>query len=403
MAVSAAELVDVTGTLSLTNPSLTLAEIAAEVGARAAAPAADDVDAAGRFPAEAIAAVREAGLLGALVPEELGGPGRSMTEMAGAVAALAEHCASSALVLAMHGIQVACVVRHGEPATLARIVPGLLTGELLLANANSEVGLYGERRSSICALEADGDGYRLEKRASTVSYGEYADGVLATARRTPDSPPNEQVFAVCLPPSMSVEPTGVWDTLGLRGTCSRPCLLKAELTPELVIDNYGEVFAQTALPVSAILLSSVWHGIAEGAGRRAHTAVRAQARKLRAANPDAPPPPSALRLAELTVILHQIRAIIAYGAAEYERAKDTPAVATMGFSALMDSLKLTSSTLVGDVVRQAMGICGLPGYANDSPTSLGRFARDAAAAPLMVNNDRALVAASHALLLRKDL
>jgi acyl-CoA dehydrogenase len=380
-----------------------LAEIAAELGERAAAPHADAVDSGARFPAEAIAAVRAAGLLGALVPEDLGGPGRSMTEFAEAVAALAAHCATSGLVLAMHGIQVACIVRHAEPATLARVVPGLVSGQLLLANANSEVGLYGERRSSICALEPTPGGFRLEKRASTVSYGAFADGVLATARRAPDSPPNEQVFAICLPPHMRLEPNGEWDTLGLRGTCSRPALLTAELTPELVIDDYAEVFARTSLPASAILLSSVWLGIAEAAARRAHTSVRGQARKLRAANPDAAPPPSALRLAELSVVLHQIRAMVAYGAAEYERAKDTPEVATMRFSALMDSVKLTSSTLVGDVVRQAMGICGLAGYANNSPASLGRLSRDAAAAPLMVNNDRALVAASQSLLLRKDL
>jgi acyl-CoA dehydrogenase len=380
-----------------------LAEVAAELGERAAAPYADAVDSAARFPAEAIAAVRAAGLLGALVPEHLGGPGRSLTEFADAVAALAAHCATSGLVLAMHGIQVACIVRHAEPATLARVIPGLVSGQLLLANANSEVGLYGERRSSICALEPVDGGFRLEKHASTVSYGPFADGVLATARRAPDSPPSEQVFAICLPPHMRLEPNGEWDTLGLRGTCSRPALLTAELTPDLVIDNYAEVFARTSLPASAILLSSVWRGIAEAAARRAHASVRGQARKLRAANRDAAPPTSALRLAELTVILHQIRAMVAYGAAEYERAKDTPEVATMRFSALMDSVKLSSSTLVGDVVRQAMGICGLAGYANNSPASLGRLSRDAAAAPLMVNNDRALVAASQSLLLRKDL
>lgn len=383
--------------------SVPLSAIAAQIGESVAALAAADVDSSARFPAETFAAVRASGLLGALIPEELGGPGRSLTEFAGAVAALAEHCASSGLILAMHGIQVAELVRHASPELLEHVVPGLLSGQLLLANANSEVGLYGERRTSICALEPIATGYMLEKRASTVSYGEYADGVLATARRTPDSPPNEQVMVVCLPPALSLEPNGEWDTLGLRGTCSRPALLRCELAPELVIEDYADLFARTGLPVSAILLSSVWLGLAEAAARRAHSAVRGAARKLRAANPDAPPPPSALRLAELSVILHQIRAIVAYGASEYERAKDTPEVVTLRFSALMDSVKLSSSTLLGDVIRMAMGICGLPGYSNGADTSIARLARDAAAAPLMVNNDRALVAASQSLLVRKDL
>jgi acyl-CoA dehydrogenase len=402
-----------------------LVAVAAEIGQRVAGPVADDVDQAARFPAETVAELRRSGLLGALVPVERGGAGASVLELGQAVAALAEHCASSGLVLAMHGIQVACLVRHAAPATLDRVVPGLLSGDLLLANANSEVGLGGERRTSLCALEpaeddadrggggdddggtdADGAGpgrLRLEKRASTVSYGEYADGVLATARREPDSPPHEQVFAICLAPDYTLVADGVWDTLGLRGTCSRPALLTATLDRELVIDNYADVFARTSLGASAILLSSVWLGIAEAAARRAHAVVRAQARKLRAANPDAPPPPGALRLAELTVVLHQLRAVVGHGAHEYERLKDTPEVATLRFSGHMDSVKVSSSTLVNDVVRQAMSICGLPGYFNTTPASLGRLSRDAAAAPLMVNNDRALLANAQSLLIRKEL
>jgi acyl-CoA dehydrogenase len=395
-----------------------LGEVAADIGRRVAAPVADDVDQAARFPAETVAELRRSGLLGALVPVERGGDGASVLELGQAVAALAEHCASSGLVLAMHGIQVACLVRHAAPATLDRVVPGLLSGELLLANANSEVGLGGERRTSLCALEplgggdGNGDGtvagadigrLRLEKHASTVSYGQYADGVLATARREPASPPHEQVFAICLAPDYTLVPEGEWDTLGLRGTCSRPALLTATLDRELVIDNYPDVFARTSLGASAILLSSVWLGIAEAAARRAHAVVRAQARKLRSANPDAPPPPGALRLAEVTVVLHQLRAVVAHGAHEYERLKDTPEVATLRFSGHMDSVKVSSSTLVNDVVRQAMSICGLAGYFNASPVSLGRLSRDAAAAPLMVNNDRALLANAQSLLIRKEL
>jgi acyl-CoA dehydrogenase len=380
-----------------------LGSVAREIGERVAGPAADDVDQAGRFPAEAVAELRQSGLLGVLVPTEWGGTGASVHELACAVTALAEYCASSALVLAMHGIQVACMVRHGAPETLERVVPGLLAGELLLANANSEVGLGGERRSSLCALESTPDGFRLEKRAATVSYGEYADGVLATARRHPDSPAHEQVFAICLPPTLSLVPNGEWNTLGLRGTCSRPCLLNATVGPELVIENYADVFARTSVPASAILLSSVWLGIAEAAARRAHTVVRSQARKLRAANPDAPPPPGALRLAELGVILHQLRAVVSFGGHEYERVKDTAEVSTLQFSGQMDNLKISSSTLVIEVVRQAMSLCGLAGYANNSPSSLGRLVRDAAAAPLMVNNDRALIANSQSLLIRKGL
>jgi acyl-CoA dehydrogenase len=380
-----------------------LEAVAREIGEQVAARYADEVDRDARFPAETVAAFRSAGLLGMLIPTGWGGPGASVQEMARAIAVTAEFCGASALVLAMHSLQVAMIVRHGADATLERVVPDLLSGELLLANANSEVGLGGDRRTSICALEPAPGGLHLHKQAATISYGEFADGILATARRGPDSPPTEQVLAVCLPPTLTLTPTGEWDTLGMRGTCSRPALITADLTPELVIDDYGDVFARTSLPTSVVLLSSVWLGIAEAAAQRAHQAVRAQARRQRSADPAAAPPPSALRLAELGVVLHQLREVVAGSARDYEDAKDLPEAATLRFSGRMDNVKLSSSCLVGDIVGRAMMICGMAGYSNGSPLSLGRISRDAAAAPLMVNNDRVLAAMAQSLLIRKDL
>lgn len=103
------------------------------------------------------------------------------------------------------------------------------------------------------------------------------------------------------------------------------------------------------------------------------------------------------------MVLHQLREVLAGGAREYERVKNSPEVAMLRFSARMDNLKLSSSMLVSDIVGRAMLICGLAGYENESPFSIGRLSRGAAAAPLMVNNDRALMATARSLLIRKDL
>jgi acyl-CoA dehydrogenase len=376
---------------------------ARRIGEQVAGPWADQVDEAGRFPAETVDAFRTSGLLGAMVPEEWGGAGASLAEVAQAVTAVAQHCASSGLILAMHQIQVAGLVRHASDAARHQLLPRVVAGDLLLANANSEVGLAGERRSSLCALEPTDGGYLLSKQASTVSYGEYADGVLATARRAPDSQPNDQVMAICLPPHLEVTPTGEWDTLGLRGTCSRPCLLEAEIPASLVIPDFPTVFMRTSLPVSAVLLSSVWLGLAEAAARQAHASVRAQGRAARSGAQNAGPPLAALRLAELGVQLHQLREVLAGGARAYDLDKDSDEVETLGFSSRMDFVKLSASTLVLAVVQRAMAICGLTGYRNHSPVSMARIQRDAQAAPLMVNNDRALQAMAQTLLVRKVL
>jgi acyl-CoA dehydrogenase len=380
-----------------------LVNIARLVSADVAAVWSAEVDRDARFPAEAVAEMRRNGLLGALVPPEWGGSGASIAAMGQAVTAISANCASSALVLAMHQIQVACLIRHGSPALKDTVLPRIASGQLLLANANSEIGLGGNRRSSLCGLVPTEDGYHLDKQGSTISYGEYADGVLATARRSVDSQDNDQVLVVCLEPDYQIEPMGDWDTLGLRGTCSRPGHLVADVASDFVIPDYGTVFVRTSLPVSVVLLSSVWLGIAEGAARKAHDYLRGQARKHRAASTPSGPPLGTLRLAELAVVLQQMRDGISAGAAEYERLNDGTEIETLRFSGRMDNIKLAISTQVLDVVVRALAITGITGYTNGSPFSLGRSLRDAAAAPLMVSNDRALWATAQTLLLRKEL
>ena len=68
----------------------------------------------------------------------------------------------------------------------------------------------------------------------------------------------------------------------------------------------------------------------------------------------------------------------------------------------MNSLKVSASTLVVDVIQKALLICGMPGYANRSPYTLGRLLRDAYGAQLMVNNDRINANNAQLLLVQRE-
>ena len=57
--------------------------------------------------------------------------------------------------------------------------------QLLIASITSEVGMWGDTRSSICAVERDGERFKLDKDATTVSYGEHADACSSRAAATP--------------------------------------------------------------------------------------------------------------------------------------------------------------------------------------------------------------------------
>lgn len=375
-----------------------IAKIAARVGATVAGPAASEVDRDARFPSEAIDALRAERLLSVLVPIELGGAGATLTDVAAAVEALGKYCASTAMVYAMHQIQVASMVRHGRSDWAQNYLRELTAHEWLLASATTETGIGGDVRSSSCAVERAGDRFRLEKDAPVISYGAYADAVLATARRTPESPPNDQVLVVVPLTPEALEVRSSWDTLGFRGTCSNGFLLRAEGHVDQILDDaYGEISASTMLPTSHVVWASVWLGIAVSAVDIARSYIRAEARRKPGVTP-----PAAVRLADLIGRLEEFRSLVRARTSEYELVLDEPdALASMGFAIRMNALKTSASTLVTEIVGRAMTICGMVGYRNDTELSLTRQLRDAYGAALMVNNDRILGANAQMLLIHK--
>ncbi|TAJ86845.1 MAG: acyl-CoA dehydrogenase [Reyranella sp.] len=372
------------------------------VGAEIAARHADDVDLRARFPAEAVTGLRDRQLLGLLVPSTEGGAGAGIADVVSICHELGRYCASTAMVYAMHQIQVACIVRHaGHNPWQRAFLRRLADGQLLLASATSEAGAAGDVRSSICALDEKRGRFTLVKQAPVISYGEESDAILVTARRTAQSPPSDQVIVVVPRSGVELQPQETWNTLGMRGTCSRGYRLTAEGEMSQVIPvPYADVSAQTMLPVSHLVWGALWLGIATDALGRARAFVRAEAKKRPGETPL-----GAARLAVAVNELQTMKSNLLACLRLYEAAigsVDGPSAISLAVA--MNNLKLGSSQSVVKIVGEAMLICGLAGYRNDSPFSLGRHLRDAHSAAVMVSNDRISANnATLALALRDDL
>lgn len=385
------------GTLSTSNQ---LVDTAHHIGATIAAPAAESVDRESRFPSEGIGALRQARMLSAFIPAEYGGMGCSISDLSAICTALGQYCSATAMVYAMHQSQVACIVRHvGTSSFFQRFLEELAAREGLLASATSEVGVGGDVRTSLCAVEMQNDTFTLTKQAPVISYGEDADDIMVTARRAPDAPSNDQVLVLLRKSQLTLDKTNGWDALGFRGTCSSGFKLSGGAHVEQILPApYSDISSQTMLPVSHIVWTSLWLGIATSAVSRARAFIRAEARK----NPGKTPAAS-VRLAEVVSVLQGMRANVQDCVREYERVMDDPdALSSIGFTIRMNNLKLASSKLIIDIVSQAMLICGMAGYKNDSPYSLGRHLRDAYGAALMINNDRIYGTNASMLLVHKD-
>jgi acyl-CoA dehydrogenase len=373
--------------------------IATEVAAKHAA----SVDAEGRFPHETLAALREAKALSAPVPQELGGLGCTMRELAALCSTLSQACGSSGMVLAMHYIQVACVARHGmESAALRRYLQELVEHQYLLASMTSEVGTFGETRQSVCAVERNNGRFKLDKDATTGSYCAHADAILVTCRRAADAAPSDQVMVLVLKDDYTLQQTTSWDTLGMRGTCS-PGFKLQSTGPEghIVPGTFAESSAQTMVPYSHILWASLWWGIAAGSVSLAAESVRTSARK----NPGTVPA-NATRLAEVSTTLQAMRHNWFALATEFDEINERPTgrddLLAVGWALKMNNLKIYASEVAPQIVHQALQIIGILAYKNDSRFSLGRHYRDVLSAALMISNDRIASKSAAMLLVLKE-
>ncbi len=368
-----------------------------------AAPNADAVDREARFPTETIDALREERALSAFVPTELGGGGVSFEAIATGCFELGRRCGASAMVFAMHQIKAISVARHLDGAPwFEDYLRDLADEQRLIASVTSEIGTGGDMGRSVAAVTATEQGTcTFEKQAPTVSYGEHADDLLVTLRRAPDAEPSDQVMVVVRKEQRSLEQVSSWDPLGMRGTCSPGFVVRAEFDPEQVLPTpFPRVMSETMVPVTHVLWSHLWLGIATDAFERARAFVRAAAKQKPGETP-----PAALRLSHLMSELSLLRAEVGSALSEFVEICDEPGrerLSEMATALRFNNLKIAASEQAPRVCQGALAVCGIMGFKNDTPFSVGRHLRDTMSASLMIANERIHHTNASLLLIAKD-
>jgi acyl-CoA dehydrogenase len=153
------------------------------------------------------------------------------------------------------------------------------------------------------------------------------------------------------------------------------------------------------VPISHILWSHLWLGSATDAFDRARAFVKASAK----GRPDQLPP-TATRLSQLMSELSLLRAEVSSALRDFveQDAADRESLSTMASVLRFNNLKIAASEQAPRVCQGAMAVCGIVGYKNDTPFSIGRHLRDTMSASLMVANDRIHATNAGLLLIAKD-
>lgn len=233
---------------------------------------ADKYDRENGFPYEDYEALKEAGYYKAFVPEEYGGAGLSLKEIAKEQTRLAKAAPATALGINMHQIIVGLakfMVRKGNKRG-EQILRDAADGKLLafgISEPSNDRVLFG----SICdAKPIDDGGYEFFGPKVFISMAEQCDRLVTYGMDTSDDEP-KSVFAYIKNDPDTIDYSPDWDVLGMRATRSLNIKLNgAKASEEEILTKVdpGPSFDPVVFGIFAhfeILLAATYHGISERA------------------------------------------------------------------------------------------------------------------------------------------
>jgi len=145
------------------------------------------------YPEKFVAALTKAGFLAALIPEEYGGSGLTMTAAAAIMEEIqASGCNGAACHAQMY--TMGTVLRHGSPEQKQRYLPGIARGDLRLqafgvTEPTSGTDTLGLRTA---AVRGGNDSYVVNGQKIWTSRAEHSDLMLLLARTTPRDQVNKR-------------------------------------------------------------------------------------------------------------------------------------------------------------------------------------------------------------------
>ncbi len=204
-----------------------------EIAALAATFAERDAVDSESYPAANVADLKSAALLGAALPEALGGRGWALTDAVRAVETVAAGSPSTALIWAMPlglsgmyalGPEAAPAAHRARWAGQINDVAARYRAGELFAACNSERGAGGSLAATTTIATRDGDGaFRLTGDKILASSGRFAQHFFSTAKVSQEDLPGTGVveFFLVRSDAPGVQVLDDWDGFGMRSTESQ--------------------------------------------------------------------------------------------------------------------------------------------------------------------------------------
>jgi len=251
---------------------------AQEIADRVLAPSAQQNDKAGRFSTEAVESLGGAGLLGLMLPADLGGLALGPRTFAAVTTTLGEADASVAMVYLMHTLGAATIAaaRPGVAETVNPTLREIGAGRHLSTLAFSEVGSRSHFWAPVSRAHRNGDGVRISAKKSWVTSAGHAHSYVVSSLAPEGKGPTDSTLYLVPAGTRGLMVAGPWDGLGLRANASGPIALDdCEVPSSLQITDDGAGFQamlNVVLPLFCLGMAAVALGLCRGAvaGTTAH-------------------------------------------------------------------------------------------------------------------------------------
>ncbi|MEO9082200.1 MAG: acyl-CoA dehydrogenase family protein [Lapillicoccus sp.] len=337
---------------------------------------AREVDLDGRFPAEAVAALRESGLLGLTLPENVGGLGGTPRDLVAVLTALAGACGSTAMIYLMH-VSSSMPVAAAPPPGLPKLLHQLADGSTLASLAFSEGASRSHFWAPVSRADSNGETVHIRANKSWVTSAGEADVYVISTLSADDEAGEGSVDLFVVPADTAgLKVASPWRGMGLRGNASSPMTIDVEVPDDFRIGDAGSGFGtmlQVVMPWFNLGNSSVSLGLAKAAVDAA--VYHCTASRLEHLDQSLSALPTIrAQLAKMSIDLAMATAYLDVAAGRVSEPQDDTPLFVLGVKAASNdaALKITDA---------AMRVCG--GAAFSEHNKIARYFKDARAGAVM--------------------
>jgi len=237
--------------------------------ARDVAPYAQKLEAADQYPEDIVAAMKELGLFGAVIPEEYGGLGLAPSTYAKIIERIARVWMSVSGIINSHLIMAHIVAKMGSEEQKRHFLPRFATGETRGGLALTEPDCGTDLQAIRTTAKADGNDYVVNGTKTWISNGIHGTAFAVLVKTDPQAQPRHKGMSLFIAEKgPGFRPSRKLEKLGYKGIDSAELIFEDFRVPGFNLiggEGNGMTAAISGLELGRVNVAARGVGVAQAA------------------------------------------------------------------------------------------------------------------------------------------